>query len=367
MTFGLSTTPLLYNMASAIPKFYRKLVATSVTHNFRQAVQLKTVESVAPGPKELLVRTRYVGINASEINLTAGRYTPGIQPPFDTGMEGAGTVAAVGSDCGGQYKPGDAVCFMHMGAFSEYVLLPVGRAVPLPSPQVRPEYLPLILSGTTASISLELMGELRPGETVLVTAAAGGTGQFAVQLAKLAGCHVIGTCSNGRKVEFLRKLGCDRPINYKREDFGAVLKAEYPQGVDVVYESVGGDMFNTCVKNLAIGGRLIIIGFVSGYQQSSFAARTTLPLFPILLSKSASVRGFFLNNHVNKFATHLKRLSGLLAEGKLQSVVDMGESSPEGPFKGIASIFRAVDYLYSQNSAGKVVVDLSSDDPLSKM
>ena len=170
----------------------------------------------------------------------------------------------------------------------------------------------------TASISLEKYGHLQPGNKVLVTAAAGGTGQFAVQLAKLAGCHVIGTCSNQEKVEMLRRLGCDRPINYKTEDFKSVLKSEYPKGVDVVYESVGGEVFNTSVKNLAIGGRLILIGFITSYQDANFALRPSLPLYQILLSKSASVQGFFLNNHLKDVPSHIAKMVQLYSTGKLQ-------------------------------------------------
>ncbi len=85
---------------------------------------------------------------------------------------------------------------------------------------------------------------MKTGETVLVTAAAGGTGQFAVQLAKLAGNTVIATCSTPEKVKLLKELGCDRVINYKTENLEQVLKSEYPNGVDIVYESVGGETFN---------------------------------------------------------------------------------------------------------------------------
>ena len=215
----------------------------------------------------------------------------------------------------------------------------------------------------TASISLEKYGNLKPGSKVLVTAAAGGTGQFAVQLAKLAGCHVIGTCSKEEKVEMLQKLGCDRPINYKTEDFKSVLKTEYPKGVDVVYESVGGEVFNTCVKNLAVGGRLILIGFITSYQDYNFALRPTLPLYQILLAKSASLQGFFLNHHLRDVPSHIAKMVELYSTGKLQAKVDLGEGYSKGPFRGLESIFDAVDYLYTGQSKGKVVVELNPDTP----
>lgn len=337
-----------------LPQLYKKLVAVSLSNRFREAVRVETAIIPTPASGELLVRNKYAGVNASDINWTAGRYLPGIQPPFDTGFEGLGVVVRTGEGCGA-HKTGDAVIYMHNGAFSNYFLVPAKRAFPVP--KCDPHFLTFLVSGMTASIALEKVGEVKSGDTVLVTAAAGGTGQFAVQLAKLAGCHVIGTCSTDEKVEFLRSLGCDRPINYKKERLGEVLKTEYPNGVDVVYESVGGEIFNTCVKNLAVRGRLIIIGFISSYT-TTFSTRPNLPLYSILLSKSASIRGFFLEHYFSEIPSHFSTLAKLYSAGKLAPAVDMGQSSPGGVFKGVESVVDAVDYLYSGKSAGKVVVDL---------
>lgn len=344
----------------AANKIHKKLVAVSLSQKFQEAVKLKFVKVPTPGPGQLLVRNKYAGVNASDINWTAGRYIPGIQPPFDTGFEGMGKVVSVGEDCG-SYRPGDAVCYMENGAFGEYTLVPVKKALQIPN--LDPCYLTFMVSGLTASIALDKVGEIRKGERVLVTAAAGGTGQFAVQLAKLAGCHVIGTCSTDEKVKFLRDLGCDRPINYKKEDLHEVLKREYPKGVDVVYESIGGDVLNTCVKNLATCSRLIVIGYISTYQNTSFAARPTLPLYSILLQKSASVRGFFLYSYLSETPAHLSKLIQLYSAGKLKPVVDCGQTCAKGPFKGVESVFDALEHLYSGKSAGKVVVDLDPDSP----
>lgn len=347
-------------MASLLPKTFQKLVAVSLSQRFQEAVRVESASTPTPGPGQLLIRTKYAGVNASDINWTAGRYIPGIQPPFDTGLEGLGKIVQVGEGCGA-YKPGDSVCHMEPGAFGDYVLVPAKRAIPIPKPD--PCYVPLMISGMTASIALEKVGQLQEGEKVLVTAAAGGTGQFAVQLAKLAGCHVIGTCSTDEKVAFLRHLGCDRPINYKKESLQDVLKAKYPGGIDVVYESVGGETFNTCVKNLAVRGRLIIIGFITNYQTDSFSSRPSLPIYSILLSKSASIRGFFLNNYNLDKPIHFAKLASLYSSGKLQSSLDFGERCPEGPFRGLESVFRAVEYLYTGKSSGKVIVDLDPETP----
>lgn len=350
--------------ALSIPKHCRKLVSVSLSSRFREAVQLQTVPIPCAEAQELLVRVRYAGINASDINWSAGRYIPGIEPPFDTGFEGIGRVVEVGNKCKG-FQVGDPVMFMHSGAFSEYMTLPYRRATLIPRED--PAYLSLLVSGCTASISLQQVGEIQKGDKVLITAAAGGTGQFAVQLAKLAGCHVIGTCSTDKKADFLRSLGCDRPINYKKENLNHVLREEYPSGVNVVYESVGGEIFNACVKNLAVKGRLVVIGFIESYRGSSFSARPTLPLHQILLSKSASIRGFFLNNFISDIPSHLSRLSQLYEEGELKAQVDLGEGVANGPFRGLEAVYDAIDYLYSGQSRGKVVVEVAADSTKAKL
>jgi hypothetical protein len=109
---------------------------------------------------------------------------------------------------------------------------------------------------------------MKSQEVVLVTAAAGGTGHIAVQLAKLAGNHVIGTCSSEAKAQLLRELGCDREINYRTEDLDRVLKQEYPKGINLVFDCVGKEVFDTCVDNLAVRGRLVAIGFISEYAKN---------------------------------------------------------------------------------------------------
>lgn len=192
-----------------------------------------------------------------------------------------------------------------------------------------------------------------------MTAAAGGTGQFAVQLAKKAKYHVIGTCSSDKKSAFLKSVGCDRPINYKTEPVSTVLKQEYPKGVDVVYESVGGAMFDLALDALAVKGRLIVIGFISGYQTPTGLSPVkagTLPAKP--LKKSASVRGFFLNPSLSKYQAAMDHLLKMHAAGDLLCEVDLGDRSAEGGCIGLESVFRAVDYMCMGQNTGKIVVEL---------
>ncbi|XP_076471193.1 prostaglandin reductase-3-like [Babylonia areolata] len=348
-------------MASQLPKTMGKIIVTQLGSNFSKVTKLIDAPVPQPGPGEVLVRNKYVGINASDVNFTSGRYDASTRPPFDAGFEGLGNITAVGQDT--SFKVGQPVVYLCMGAFSEYKIVPATQVVPLPA--VDPKFLPFMLSGLTAAISLDKVAEIKKGDKVLITAAAGGTGQFAVQWCKNAGCEVIGTCSTDDKVQFLKDLGCDRPINYKKEDLSKVLKAEYPNGVNVVYESVGGAVFETCLNNLAQGGRLMVIGAISGYltDNSGFKSTSMLPL--TMLRLSASLRGFFLMHFTSDYKEYMTKLVGLYQKEKITSTVDMGEKTPEGPFMGLKSVSTAcggvrvfVSYMYTSQNIGKIVVQL---------
>lgn len=343
---------------SSIPSSMKKLVVTQLSPRFREAVTVKTVAVPTPGDADLLVRNRFVGINASDINYSSGRYDPSVKPPFDAGFEGIGEVVGLGLSASSRYAVGDTVAYFGSGAFAEYTVVPAKETVPVPS--VKPEFLTLLVSGATAYIALKRLGDLAKGETVLVTAAAGGTGQFAVQFAKQAGCHVIGTCSSDEKAGFLKSIGCDRPINYTTEDLAKTLRKEYPKGVDVVYESIGGSILEVAVNNLAIKGRLIVIGFISGYQSASGIPPFKGGTLPVkLLQKSASMRGFFLPHFLSDYKEALASMVQMFAQGKLQCEVDSGDLAEEGRFVGLESVFRAVDYMYAGKNLGKVIVEVA--------
>ena len=187
------------------------------------------------------------GINASDVNASAGRYTPGAKPPFGIGFEAVGVVQASGSEASSAgFAVGQAVAVQKLGCFAEHVVVEIGRDMCFRIDAPLPSVVPLLIGGLTSSIGLEVAGEMKSADgapkTVLVTGASGGTGIFAVQLAALAGHHVVGTCSSADKMATLRALGCKRPVNYKTENLEEVLKQEFPRGVDLVFEGVGGKM-----------------------------------------------------------------------------------------------------------------------------
>lgn len=329
---------------------YKKLVATTLSTDFREAAEIMEAEVPTPGPHEVLVQNHYAAVNATDVNITAGRYTAGAKPPFDLGVEAAGVVIQTG-DSVRQLHTGDAVVTSTLGGgYREYNLVQEGDAIRVPEPS--PEALSIMVSGLTASIALQEVGDVQHDDTVLVTAAAGGTGQYAVQLADLIGGHVIGTCSTDRKAAFLEELGCDRPINYTDEEVGTVLDEEYPEGVDLVYEAVGGPLFDTCVEHLARHGRLLSIGYVSEYEDGPQSI-TRERMYTSLIPKSASIHGFFLPHFATYFSSHVKRLMRMQGSGELDVLID------ERGFEGVTSVPEAVDYLQSGQSMGKVVVQIS--------
>ena len=330
-----------------LPKTYRKLIAARFSKNFREAAQIVEVELPQPADDEVIVRNHYAGVNASDIMASAGYYTPGVQPPIDLGAEAVGEVVAVGTGMTG-LKIGDAVFTSTTGAgYREFY--PVKERFAVPIPEATPELLSLVVSGVTASVGMYVTGEMKSDETVLVTAAAGGTGQFAVQLAKLAGNHVVGTCGTDEKADMLKMLGCDRPINYRTEDVRAVLKKDYRAGIDLIYESVGGEMFDICLDNLKQYGRLVIIGGISDYFNDP-AQVTTQGVAWKLLTKSASLRGMFLPHFRKHIREHLVKLVELYRSGQLKVQIDPTE------FLRLDSVPDAVEYLHSGKSLGKVII-----------
>ncbi|HEX2622556.1 MAG TPA: zinc-binding dehydrogenase [Phototrophicaceae bacterium] len=335
------------------PVTYQKLTAVQHTKVFRDAVELQTAElPETPAPDEIVIKNKYAGVNASDVMMTAGQYLLPTPVPFDTGAEAIGEVMAVGAEVT-NLKPGDAVLTNAIGCgYREYYVAKARRVIPVPAATA--EIMSLSIGALTASMGLSMTGEMSQegGETVLITAAAGGTGQFAVQLAKLAGNHVIGTCSSEDKVDLLRSFGCDRVVNYHKENLRDVLATEYPRGVNLVFDGVGGEMFDAGLEHLARYGRLVTIGFISEYKQHEPERVHRARVYYKILGKNASIRGFNLNLYFGKpqAVEHMGKLIGLYEQGKLNPAID------PTPFKGVMACIDAVEYLQDGKNSGKVVI-----------
>ncbi|BAZ21157.1 alcohol dehydrogenase [Kalymmatonema gypsitolerans NIES-4073] len=331
-----------------ISKTYKKLIAKQFAQDFKSAIEIIELPISEPAPDEIVIRNKFAGINAGfDTLICRGEVPYVITPPFDLGVEAVGEVVAVGDDVK-DFQVGDAVVTtVRGGGYREYQAINANLAIKVR--EATPEVLTLMPTGVSAMVALEQVGEMKSQEVVLVTAAAGGTGHIAVQLAKLAGNHVIGTCGSDAKGELLRDLGCDRIINYRTQNLNQVLKQEYPNGVNLVFECVGKQVFDTCVDNLAVRGRLVVVGFVSEYAKN--IEQVTQPrIYHKLFWKAASVRGFLMPLYKEYMVEARDRLLNLFYTDKLKVAVD------STPFHGIESIPAAVEYLLSGQNCGKVVV-----------
>ena len=330
-------------------KSYKKLIAKQLNQDFKSAIEIVEVPISKPAASELLIKNKFAGVNGGFDTLLCRGDVPYVNliPPFDLGVEAVGKVVAIGENVK-DFQIGDAVITTARGGgYREYQLIDANLAVKVR--EATPELLTLMPTGVSALVALEQVGEMKSKEVVLVTAAAGGTGHIAVQFAKLGGNHVIGTCSSEAKADLLRELGCDRIINYRTQNLNQVLKQEYPNGINLIFESVGKAVFDTCIDNLAVRGRLVVVGFISEYA-NNVEQITQQRIYHQLFWKAASVRCFLMPHYKEYIAEARDRILNLFYTDKLKVAVDPTQ------FQGIESIPNALEYLLSGQNCGKVVV-----------
>ncbi|WP_376788686.1 quinone oxidoreductase [Thermoflexus sp.] len=228
-----------------------------------EVLQVDEIPTPAPGPGQVLVRLRAIGVNFIDTYHRTGLYR--ISLPFIPGQEGAGEVVAVGPGVT-EFREGDRVAYAGVsGSYAEYIVVPAERLVKLPPAMDFPQAAAVLLQGITAQFLTQSTYPLKPGETCLIHAAAGGVGTLLVQMAKRRGARVIGTVSSPTKAEIVRSLGADAVIIYTEQDFEAEVKRlTEGRGVDVVYDSVGKDTFEKSLNCLRPRGYMVLFGQSSG-------------------------------------------------------------------------------------------------------
>jgi NADPH:quinone reductase len=249
----------------SIPATMRALQQTSL--NGPQDLRLITDAPVpVPGPGEVLIRVTAAGVNFGDILQARGTFPGGPQPPYLAGFEAAGEIAAMGQAVTG-LEPGARVIGVGMGggAFAEYMVLPAAAAVPVPAGWADEQALGLVVNWPTALAALRPLGQIAAGQTVLIHAAAGGTGQAAVKMARYYGATVIATASPG-KHETVRALGADHVLDSRGADLAAeVLQLTSGTGADLVLESAGGATFGASrAAARRVTGRVIVYGTAGG-------------------------------------------------------------------------------------------------------
>jgi NADPH2:quinone reductase len=231
-------------------------------------LRLEDVPVPEPSPGHVRLRVAAASLNFPDVLLCRGEYQVKPALPFTPGAEVAGEIDALGDGVTG-FEVGQRVLAIPAfgpGGFSELTLAPAGGGVfPIPASMSFRAASALHVTYQTGHLALHRRARLQPGETLLVHAGAGGVGSAAIQLGLAAGARVLATAGGAAKVEVCRKLGADVAINYREEDFVEVVKdVTDGRGADVVYDPVGGDVYDRSTKCIAFEGRILVIGFTGG-------------------------------------------------------------------------------------------------------
>ncbi|WP_069466525.1 NADPH:quinone oxidoreductase family protein, partial [Actinacidiphila rubida] len=233
----------------------------------REVMRLDEIPTPEPGPGEVLLRVRAANVNFPDAMLCRGQYQVRPPLPFTPGVEMCGEVAALGEGVTGVATGTRVISQAALpgGAFAEYAVVPAAGLLPAPGALDDEEAAALYIGYQTGWFGLHRRAALRPGETLLVHAAAGGVGSAAVQLGKAAGATVIGVVGGPEKAKAAAALGADVVVDRTREDFVAVVKeVTGGRGANVVYDPVGGESYTRSTKCVAFEGRIVVVGFAGG-------------------------------------------------------------------------------------------------------
>ncbi|HEX2209293.1 MAG TPA: zinc-binding dehydrogenase [Longimicrobium sp.] len=233
-------------------------------HGGPEALRVREVPDPTPGAGEVRVRVEAIGVNYAEVLSRKGLYGWAPPMPYTLGMEATGTIDALGAGVEGRAIGERVIVGAQHGGYAERIVIPQAQALPAVPGFSTEENAAIGVNYITAWVALMEMARLRPTDRVLVTAAAGGVGTAAVQIATRFGCATVGLAGSDAKLEQIRALGAASAVNYRRAGFEARLReAAGPEKFDVVLEVVGGDVFRAVWPVLAPFGRVVVAGFAS--------------------------------------------------------------------------------------------------------
>jgi NADPH2:quinone reductase len=306
-----------------------------------------TLESIAvpePGEGQVRIRNHAAALNFFDILQVQGKYQ--IKPPFPftPGAETAGVIDAVGSNVA-NFKTGDRVIAMtHGSGFAEYSLAPATSVFAIPEAMSFAEGAAMPIVFHTSYFAFTHRTTIRSGEWVLVHAGASGVGMSAIQIAKALGAKVIATAGSAEKLEFSTKQGADHVLDYNDGSWVDRVKEITGRGADVIYDPVGGDVFDLSSKCIAPEGRLLVIGFASGRIPSIAANRVLL--------KNMSLVGVLWGGYVQ-----LHREYPAIAHAGLMKMYAAGQIKPAvGATYDMADVPRALSDLADRKVMGKAVI-----------
>jgi NADPH2:quinone reductase len=316
---------------------------------FGPAENLVLEEIASPEAKknEVLLQVHAAGVNFPDTLIIEGKYQFKPPFPFSPGGEAAGVVTAVGEKVS-HLKVGDRVMALTgWGSFAEEVAVPGYNVIPVPASMDFASAAAFGMTYGTSMHALKQRANLQPGETLLVLGASGGVGLAAVEIGKAMGAKVIAAASSAEKLEVAKAAGADELINYSESNLkDEVKRLTGGQGADVIYDPVGGDLFDAAIRSIAWNGRLLVVGFASG----------RIPELPVNLAllKGAAVVGVFWGSFAQRQpqdnASNFQQLFAWHAEGKLKPLVS--QTFP------LAQTAEAINTLGQRKAVGKVVVQV---------
>lgn len=331
----------------------RKICVLRWAETVQAGAEIVEEKVMPPAFGQVVIRNRYAGINALFDRAVVRDELPYrlLNPPFDLGVEAVGEVVAVGDGVENLQVGDFASTTRFTQAYREYQTEAAQKVWEIP--ELSPQYVALRPTAVSALVALEQVGQLRDGETVAVSAAAGGLGQFVVQFAKMRGCRVVGICGGAHKSTFLEQLGCDAVIDYKSENVEKALLAFAPKGIDLAYDTVGGALFDALLNSLAIRGRIVVSGYSADMGRPDLPEIINAPrVYSKIYWKAAQIR-CFQNALYPEFQEDASRRVLDLYHANVLKV-----RLSDRHFKGIDQVFEAIEYHLSGQNIGKVWIEL---------
>ena len=308
-----------------------------------EVLQVTKVPVPEPAPGEVLIEVAWAGVNRPDALQRAGAYAP---PPSASplpGLEASGRIAALGPDVSGWVVGDEVTALLPGGGYAEYVVTPAAHALPIPTGMDLREAACLPETCYTVWSNVFMRGGLKAGEVFLVHGGSSGIGTTAIQIASALGARVFATAGSAEKCKACERLGAERAINYREEDFVEILKKE--GGADVILDMVGGDYIPRNLKALAVEGRLVQIAFLGGPKaEVNFAP---------LMMKRQTITGSTLRPQSDlakaRIAEELRaHVWPLIEGGRLAPVMDS-----EFPLEEAAEAHRRIE---SSGHIGKIVL-----------
>ena len=301
-----------------------------------------------PGDGEILVRVKCAGVNRPDVLQRTGGYPPPPGASDIPGLEISGTVEALGPGAS-KFRQGDAVCaLVPGGGYAEFATVHETNALPAPSGFTFAEAAAVPETYFTVWHNVFQRGGLQPGETLLVHGGTSGIGTTAIQLAKAFGANVITTAGSADKCAACTKLGADRAVNYREEDFvEAVKETTGGKGADVILDMVGGDYITRNYQAAAVEGRIVQIAFLGGAKAE---ANFSLLMVKRLVHTGSTLRARTVEFKAGLAAELQEHVWPLFAERKVQPVMDM--------IYPLSEAWRAHERMEAGSHIGKIVLDV---------